>query len=141
MARIRILSPSEYKAFQNPPIFNEDAKVNYFDITETINKAMLGSRTPYRKVGFILQLGYFRYTGRFFNPSQFHKQDIVFASKMLGFDSKKIDLSKYKDRIRTQHQQKIMALLGFKFFEDCQEASSLLSQEVSRLVKQHIRPS
>lgn len=140
MAKIRILSPSEYKAFQAPPIFNDDEKVNYFDITETAKKIMLGSRTPYRKIGFILQLGYFRYTGRFFNPSQFHKQDILFVSKMLEINPQSIDLSKYKEHIRAHDQQKIMALLGFKFFEDCEEAKSLLSQEVARLVKQHIRP-
>jgi TnpA family transposase len=140
MARIRLLSPSEYKAFQAPPIFNDDEKVSYFDLTETAKRTMLGSRTPYRKVGFILQLGYFRYTGRFFNPSQFHKQDILFVSKMLKIGPQNIDLSKYKEHIRAQDQQKIMALLGFKFFEDCEEAKSLLSQEVVRLVKQHIRP-
>lgn len=49
MAKIRLLSPSEYKAFQAPPIFNDDEKMNYFNLTETAKKTMLGSRTPYRK--------------------------------------------------------------------------------------------
>ena len=140
MAKIRLLSPSEYKAFQDPPIFNDDEKMNYFGLTGATRRRMLKTRTSYRKVGFILQLGYFRYTGRFFNSSRFHEQDILFVSKMLNIDPQSIELSKYKEHSHAQDQKKIMALLGFKFFEGCEEAKSLLSQEVARLVKQHVRP-
>jgi hypothetical protein len=140
MPKIRILSPVERKAFQSPPIFQPNEKSGYFEISVATKKILDAVRSPYRKIGFILQLGYFRRVGRFFNPMQFHQQDIIFVSKLLAIDHHKITLEKYKDHSLKQDQQKILGMIGFQAFDSHIHASSLLSQEVKRLAEKQIRP-
>jgi hypothetical protein len=57
--------PAERKAFQLPPIFQSNERTNYFEISDAIKTILAGYHSPYRKVGFILQSGYFRRVGRF----------------------------------------------------------------------------
>ena len=140
MPKIRILSPAERKAFQSPPLFQSSEKVSYFEISDVIKKTLDVIHSPYRKVGFILQLGYFRRVGRFFNPMQCHQQDIIYVSKLLGIDHRNITLGKYKDHRLRQDQQKILEIIGFQSFDSNEKASELLSQEVTRLVEKQIRP-
>lgn len=60
MAKIRLLSPSEYKAFQLPPVFLPDEKVVYFELIDAVKKILDTIKAPYRKIGLLLQFGYFR---------------------------------------------------------------------------------
>ena len=133
MAKIRLLSPSEYKAFQLPPVFLPDEKVVYFELTDAVKKILDTIRAPYRKIGFLLQFGYFRRVGKFFSPSLFHKQDIAFVAKLLALDHSMVTFEKYKEHSYLQDQQKIMELLGFQSFNDCAGAKTMLLQEVERL--------
>lgn len=140
MPKIRILSPAERKAFQSPPLFQLSEKGSYFEISDSIKKTLNVLHSPYRKIGFILQLGYFRRVGRFFNPMQFHQQDIIYAGKLLEIDHKNITLEKYKDHRLRQDQQKILKITGFQSFGAHEKASELLTEEVTRLVEKQIRP-
>lgn len=140
MPKIRILSPAERKAFQSPPVFQSNERANYFEISDAIKTILASQHSPYRKVGFILQSGYFRRVGRFFNPAQFHQQDIIYVSRLLDIDHRNITLEKYKDHRLRQDQQKILEIMGFQSFDSNDRASELLSQEVTRLVERQIRP-
>lgn len=140
MPKIRILSPAERKAFQLPPIFQPHEKTDSFEISDAAKKIIDAIHSPYRKVGFILQLGYFRRVGRFFSPAQFHQQDITFVCKLLALDRHQIKLEQYKDHRFRQDQLKILEMTGFQAFESDTQASSLLTQEITRLVEKQIRP-
>ena len=140
MAKIRVLSPAESKAFQSPPVLQADEKSTYFEISEGVKKIIDTFRSPYRKVGFILQWGYFRRVGRFFSPTQFYQQDIIFVSKLLNIDHNIISFEKYIKHRLQEDQQEILELQGFQSFEHHPEAAVLLSQEVDRLVKKQLRP-
>lgn len=140
MAKVRILSLSERKAFQLPPLFQSDERIIYFEITDVIKKTVDMLRSTYRKVGFILQWGYFRRTGRFFSPSLFHKQDIIFVSRLLNIDHRSILLENYKEHSLLEDQQKIREIQGFQSFDKHPEAKALLLYEVDQLVSKQIRP-
>lgn len=140
MAKVRILSPLERKAFQSPPMFQADERIIYFEIPDVAKKIIDAIRTPYRKVGFILQYGYFRRVGRFFSPTLFHKQDIIFVSRILNIDPRTVLLEAYKEHRLLQDQEKILEILGFQSFDSHAEAPLLLSQEVTRLVSKQMRP-
>ena len=140
MPKIRILSPAERKAFQLPPIFQLHEKTNCFEISDATKKIIDAIHSPYRKVGFILQLGYFRRVGRFFSPAQFHQQDIIFVCKLLALDHHQIKLEQYKDHRFRQDQLKILEMTGFQALESHSQASFLLTQEITRLVEMQMRP-
>jgi TnpA family transposase len=140
MAKVRILSPLERKAFQSPPLFQDDERIIYFEISDVIKKIIDAIRTSYRKVGFVLQYGYFRRVGRFFSTALFHKQDIIFVSTLLNIDPHIVSLEDYKEHRLLQDQQKILEILGFQSFDRHAEAPLLLSQEVTRLVSKQMRP-
>lgn len=140
MAKIRLLSPAERKAFQLPPVLQANEKTTYFELSDATKKIIDSMSSSYRKVGFILQLGYFRKCGRFFNAAQFHGQDIAFVCRLLTIDRAKVSFEKYHDHPFRQDQEKIVALTGFQSFDQHPEANALLLQEVTRLVKKQIRP-
>lgn len=138
MAKVRILSPAERKAFQSPPIFQDEERGVYFEITQNLKKIMDSFHSSYRKVGFLLQWGYFRRAGCFFKSTQFYKLDIIFVCQLLAIDHRSIKLEAYKEHRLLLDQKKIMELLGFKSFSP--EARILLLQEINHLVAKQIRP-
>jgi hypothetical protein len=140
MAKIRLLSPAERKAFQLPPVFQESERETYFEISDATKKIIDPMYSSYRKVGFVLQLGYFRKSGRFFNAAQFHAQDITFVCRSLAIDREKVSFEKYHDHRFRDDQQEILKLIGFQGFDQHPEAQLLLIQEVTRLVEKQIRP-
>lgn len=140
MAKVRLLSAAERKAFQSPPILQPDEKISCFEISDATKKIVDSLHSLHHKVGFILQLGYFRRVGRFFSPVQFHHPDIVFVCQLLAIDHRTLKFEKYKDHPFRDDQQIILEMTGFQSFENCTEASALLSEEVTRLVGKQIRP-
>jgi len=140
MAKPRILSLAERKAFQAPVLLQEDEQSIYFELTDPIRDIIDYAYSDRRKVGFILQWGYFRRAGRFFSSGTFHKQDIIFVSKLLEIDHHTISLEEYTDHPFREDQQKILGILGFSSFNEHPEAQTLLSQEITRLVQKQIRP-
>jgi len=60
MAKVRLLSTAERKAFQSPPILQPAEKISCFEISDATKKIVDSLHSLHHKVGFILQLGYFR---------------------------------------------------------------------------------
>lgn len=87
---INILSQPDRKAFETPPVFSEEERMSYFSIPQWASKLIKTLRTPTNKVGFILQLGYFRSANSFFSSKTFHSGDVAFVAKLLKIKSKKI---------------------------------------------------
>ena len=67
MARLKILTSEEIKAFDKPPKFNAQQREKYFNISENLDNILKRLRNPTYKLGIILQWGYFRASGRFFS--------------------------------------------------------------------------
>jgi TnpA family transposase len=117
MSRISILSQYEIKKLDNPPLFNDSERGDYFIIPPSV-QSILGNLTKGgNKVGFVLQLGYFRASNKFYN--KFHQGDVAYVAGKLGLSNFNIE---YADRTRRNHRQEILKLLKFnnldtEFFE------------------------
>lgn len=85
MARIEILTSSERHLFDTPPLFSEKERAKYFELDPAvISQIKKLRRGSINKIGFILQLGYFKATSKFFLPQDFELSDIEFVAKQLN---------------------------------------------------------
>lgn len=81
---ITVLSQADMRAFEAPPIFSEEERSSFFELPQWADNIINTLRTPTNKAGFVLQLGYFRATNKFFNPKDFHISDIAFVARALS---------------------------------------------------------
>lgn len=87
MTKLTILTPKEQRIFDAPPKFHKIDRPRYFSVSPEIRKQGFNKlRTDINRVGFILQLGYFRASGKFFVAEDFRKRDIQYACKMLDIN-------------------------------------------------------
>lgn len=63
---LNILTPEEIYQLYGLPVFNEEQRLIYFDLSETDHQTMRIYRTPRTQLFFILQLGYFKAKQQFF---------------------------------------------------------------------------
>ncbi len=138
MARIEILTPSERHWFDTPPIFSEKEREKYFELDPIANSQIKKlRRSVINKVGFTLQLGYFKVTHKFFLPQDFELLDIEFVTKQLKVSIGEINFAKnYKIRTCRYHQKLILKCLNVLPFI---KAKKLFDREVTRLVSKQIR--
>jgi len=121
MTKLVILSPVEHQRFDSPPKFNTDDRALYFSLNNDELKIVEGLRTTTNKVGFILQLGYFKANGKFFATEQFRRADIDYAATLLGVLPINVGLSSYQKKIPLDHRKRILALQGWKPFDITQQ--------------------
>jgi len=118
MSNLHILTADEQQAFDYPPTLSVEMRALCFAIDTSLDKVLNKLRTPATKVGFLLQYAYFKGYQRFFFMSRFREEDKEYAAKLLNLSTQKIDLSNYKQRLPGLHQKKILALLGYKAFDN-----------------------
>lgn len=139
MPRMNIFSTSEKDEFDTPPIFNSQQKKQFFDISTNIKDDIQKLRSPTNKIAFILAYGYFKAAKRFFSVGQYHKQDIEYVCRRLGFDENDFDISDYPDRTRRNHQKIILEHCGFKPFN--KETEKFIHQEIRSMVLSNLKPN
>ena len=122
VTKLVILSPSEQKRFDSPPKFNADEQTIYFALNNDILHILDKLRTVTNKVGFLLQLGYFRSHGKFYTANQFRQQDIDYVVRLLGLNATQLDFDKYQKRIPALHCKKILVHLGWKSLDQTIQA-------------------
>lgn len=138
MSNLSIFTAEEQQAFDYPPALSVEIRALCFAIDQTLEKELARLRTPTNKVGFLLQYAYFKACKRFFFMSRFRQEDIDYALKLLGLTKTAVDLASYKKKIPTDHQKKILSMLGYKPFND--EISSWLEKEIYRQVDRQNEP-
>jgi Tn3 transposase DDE domain/Domain of unknown function (DUF4158) len=87
MTILTILSPEEIQLFEQPPQFTTDERKSYFHLPKGAEEIIETLQTPASKVGFLLLLGYFRATKKFYAPDTFSQADIVFAKRRLSLET------------------------------------------------------
>ena len=113
MTMLVILSPSERNRFDSPPNYKTADQTIYFALNNDILHMLNALRTVTNKVGFLLQLGYFKSQGKFYTASQFRQHDINYVNKLLKRDANQLNFSKYQKRIPALPRKKILAYLGW----------------------------
>lgn len=141
MSRIKLLQPQEIIVFNQAPILNIEEKAHYFSLSSTFEGEFKGLRDGYTKIGFILQMGYFKYSGRFYEINQFHPKDIDYVIKQLDWkgweDKRKLFKDNYSVQIAYSHRIKILELSGWSSFE---EKQTEFNHRIRLLIDQQLLP-
>lgn len=111
MTKLAILTAKERNRFDSPPVFNQDARSLHFQLSKDSLQIVQELRSPTNKIGFLLQLGYFRANGKFYTTEQFKQADIKYVIEILGLPEGDVDLSTYQKKIPNDHRKKILDLL------------------------------
>ena len=136
MALLEILTPNEQKLFDAPPQFlSLDDRKNYFKLDEGLNAIVNDLRGTTNKTGFILQLGYFKWAGRFFPLKSFNKRDFNFIVRQFNFSTNDLNMENYNPSSYRRHQELILEYLGYTTFDQ-----NVFVQEIARLANKYIRP-
>lgn len=141
MSRIKLLQPQEIIVFNQAPFLNLEEKAHYFSLYSPFEEEFKGLRDGYAKIGFILQMGYFKYAGRFYEVNQFHAKDIDYVIRQLewrGWEQKrKLFKANYSVQIAYSHRIKILELSGWSSFEDKQTE---FNHRIRLLIDQQLLP-
>jgi len=141
MSRIKLLQPQEILLFNQAPILNFEEKSEYFSLSSPYQEEFKGLRDGYTKIGFILQMGYFKYAGRFYEASQFHAKDIQYVIKQLGWkgweDKRMFFKANYSLQIAYLHRIKILELSSWSSFE---EKQAEFNHRIRLLIDQQLLP-
>lgn len=117
MPRMQILTPAEYAAVEAPPVFTSVERKRFFHLSQSVFDRLTTFRTPTNQIGFVLTLGYFKATKRFF-ARQFHEADAGYVAKQLGFLPGVFNLSAYDEATARRHRKIILDDLGFQPFDE-----------------------
>jgi hypothetical protein len=115
MPRMQILTPAEFNAFETPPAFSIVDRQRFFDLSPRFVHLLSSLRTPTNQICFVLALGYFRATKRFF-ARQFREADAEYVTQQLGMLPGMFDLRSYKETTARSHRNLILDYLGFQPF-------------------------
>jgi TnpA family transposase len=137
MTQLVFMTAPEKRVFDSPPVFTKPQRPAYFVVTDDIRKTLSSLRTPTTKVGFLLQLGYFKHSGKFFDSATFRKRDIQYIRGFLNI-TEKVDFSDYHPSRIMQHQTRIRQLLGWSAFGD--DNATHIARHVQLQVEQQIKP-
>jgi len=137
MTQLHFLSSAEKRKFDLPPVFTHDQRPAYFVVTDDIRRSLSALRTPINKVGFMLQLGYFKHSGKFFEKHMFRQRDIKFVKQLFNIIDD-IDFVQYSSSSMAQHQARIRKLLGWSAF--CGDSVAQIASHVQIQTEQQIRP-
>ena len=137
MPRMSILNTEEKEAFDSPPIFNSVQRKRFFSLTSRVASILETLRTPTNKVCFVVSLGYFKATKRFFGR-QFRHQDIEDVTRKLGFLPWLIETESYSETTSRRHQKLIRDLLGFRQFEE--QEKQFIAREIRTMIRSQSRP-
>lgn len=137
MPRQRILAPDEQKYFDTPPEFSASDRKKYFFVSQALGEILASIRSPGNRACFLVLLGYFRATQRFYGK-RYHPRDLEFVARQLGVSSGVGHMSSYGKDTSRRHRALILEHLGFRAFDD--EARRHVNAHLLPLIRSQIRP-
>ncbi len=136
MSRIKLLPLHEIREFDTPTIFTTSQQSHFFNITDDLEIELDKLRHPCSKMGMLLQWGYFKFHGRFYEVLDFREEDILFVSKQLNFNLKHLDFrSFYTNHLAFQHRERILSIIHWRPYDE-----ELFKHQVERLVESQLVP-
>jgi|TARA_R110002110_G_C13470277_1_gene720491 TnpA family transposase len=138
MTRLVVLPPAERARFDSPPKLSSSARIHYFALNRQILNILNKLKAHNNKIGFLLQLGHFKASGKFFSADQFSALDVHFVACQLKIPATKINLSNYNERTALEHRSKILQMLSWKPYADKQKHTVL--QHIKWFVERQLSP-
>ncbi len=137
MTTLNVLSRAEIKVFENPPQFTASARKRYFTLPEWAQNYLDKIKSPSAKIGFVLQLGYFKATSKFFDKNTFVPEDIQFISRRLNITTQFLPSNYDKVTILRQRRM-ILKQLGYSQFS--YQAQVQVKKEADLSMPTQMRP-
>jgi len=105
---IKILGQQDIQDFDIARELSGEDRKKFFYIPIWAREILENLKTPVNKVGFVLQLGYFKATNKFFSLKSFNFKDVDFIVGKLQISLSSIDLSSYSSSSANRHQEIIL---------------------------------
>jgi hypothetical protein len=138
MSRIKLLQSAEIKLFDTPPAFTTQRQAHFFTVPAELQSEFDSLRQPYTRLGFLLQMGYFRSEGRFYETKDFRKEDIEYLGQPYQIHVNRFVLADfYSAQSKEQHRVKILRQLAWSSFEECRPE---FEHHVTLLVERQLLP-
>ncbi len=137
MTTLNVLSRADIKIFETPPQFQAKERKRYFVLPDWARHYLKKAKSPSAKVGFVLQLGYFKATSKFFSKKTFQPEDIQFVSERLGITTEFFPIN-YDNVTVIRHRRMILRQLGYRPFSS--QARTLVKKEADLSVPTQMRP-
>lgn len=133
--RIRVLPQSEVDDLFTKPNFTEEERIIWFELNKEENDLLHFPGSIARKVDLIIQLGYFKYTHRFFKFTLDAGQGDIDYVMNLYFPGKILKKSTLGREARALNQSIILKVFGFVYFSNQKHIPLLLekAQTLSRV--------
>lgn len=140
MPLLQLLNTEQQKKFDNSPILTAKQREKYFAYDERIIEHIDKMKNTENQVGFLVQLGYFRASGKFFNNSHFKTTDVKYCCDVLEIDTDDFQqlISSYGYKARASHKKYILNYCGWTAFSAKQRQELL--NELSKHAKQQLHP-
>jgi hypothetical protein len=137
---INVLDDTQRREFDKPPKFSYPQRKIMFLLPQWAETELSFIINPTNKIGFILQLGYFKASGRFFKLETFFKEDFGFIVRV--FKIAEIDFTLFKETYHKvdvfRHRQSILENFGVTPFDIIQKEQLYL--EAVRVLKKQSNP-
>ena len=136
MARhLPLLDATQRRAFDQPPPFNRSQRQLFFVLPDWAAQFLDTLLAPHSRGGFVLQVGYFKATGRFFPADRFLVADQGYVQQRhhLG----EVEWARYDKATRFHHRQHILQQFGVLSFE---QAEAAVRQQVTHFARQQMNP-
>jgi TnpA family transposase len=134
---MRILSLRDQEQFDKPPIFNGLQRKKFFNFTKAQFAEINQFRKPASKIGFLLTLGYFSATKKFFFFKDFHSKDIEYVSRLININPEDVKIENYPNSTRLRHEHLVMEYFGYKRFSESKEC---LLKDINQMVHDQLKP-
>lgn len=136
MSTIQIITLTEIRNYETSPQFDSFARKKFFTLPIGLTKEVENLRNSSGKIAFVLQVGYFRSSQRFFG-SQFYQADIAFVAGRLALPIP-VSLEIPKQSL-ARHRKIIAEFYGFRNLSKIDKEQMIA--ETADLVKQFHHPA
>jgi hypothetical protein len=135
---MHLLTASEQKAFNTPLVFSDAERDTFFQVSEGLDAMLAALRNPTNRACFVLTVGYFRATKRFF-AAPFDPTDVAYVAKRLGYTLEHIDLEAYDAKASaSRHRKLTLDSLGFR--PSNAQVRQEIGQEIRTMVRSQMWP-
>jgi len=137
MPRQQIFTPAEQQSFDNPPVLSAVERRKYFFVSPALDELLASLRTPTNQICFLVQLGYFRATHRFFSPP-YPLPDVAYVACQREILPDAVEMSSYDEATSRRHRHLIREHLGYRPFDE--HAQQQVREHLQPLIRSQVRP-
>jgi hypothetical protein len=136
MARhLPLLDATQRRAFDQPPVFNHPQRQLFFALPDWATQFLATLLASHSRGGFVLQVGYFKATGRFFPVDRFLAADQAYVQQHYHLGA--VEWARYDKTTRFYHREHILQQFGVLPFE---QAEIGVRQQVTHFTRQQMNP-